>query len=72
MIRETLIEDSIEHKYPTVSLTKVLFLDGEFQIVQGSGSAEFDPSANHDVVSVSGTQAVALAHAILKFAGEAV
>lgn len=72
MIRNILIPDPTAHKYPTVSLTKVLFLDGEFQIEQCPTGVNFDPHEVNDVISISGEQAVALASAILKFAGEEV
>lgn len=70
MIRDILIQDPTEHKYPTVNLTKVLFLGGEFQIEQGPRGVDFDQHGKNDVISVSGEQAVALANAILKFAEE--
>ncbi|QNR53817.1 putative nicotinate phosphoribosyltransferase [Pseudomonas phage phiK7A1] len=72
MIRDILIPDPTEHKYPTVNLTKVLFLAGEFQIEQGPRGVEYNPYHVNDVISISGEQAVALANAILKFAEEEV
>lgn len=73
MIRDILIKDPTYHKYPTVNLTKVLFLGGEFQIEQGDTlGTGFNPHGKNDVISISGPQAVELAHAILNFAGEEV
>lgn len=59
--------------HPQVIVTQLKWLDGEYQIEQGTGSQEVNLSnINNDVVSISRDQAIQLAKTILEFEGELV
>lgn len=66
MIREKQIADTSSHKYPTVNITKVLFLSDEIQIEQGD-AGEYNPHNQNDVLSMSPEQALKLAYTIIDF-----
>lgn len=62
-----------ESTYPEVLITRVDFLNNEFQLEQaraGISVAEAYKTGEVDVLSISKEQAIELAHKILKLAGE--
>lgn len=59
--------------YPQVIVTQLKWLDGEYQIEQGTGNGDVDLTERHnDVISIRRDQAILLAETILKYEGELV
>lgn len=53
-----------QNRYPEVRVTAVHFIGDEIQIEQGTEDKPLDPKAKNDVISLSRTQALAVAAAI--------